>query len=293
MLMPIFIKESEQIAFERDGYLIVRKLLPKHVVGELRALYFKWEKLHLGDRLGMHSTAHTSNAEMLGEVYTELRRLTEEYADKHLRDYKFFLGSFLIKESRNDSLFDIHQDWTCVDEPQYCSLNFWMDLEGMNQNNGQLFFLKGTHNLAPNLRFPPQCPTPWNQVKKIAPLFYTYLYTEPGDVVFINNATLHGSVVNRSGRNRIAAILGVYSADAPLLIYYKDPNAPLNKIERYLVNTENLTNMPRLGRPPGAVFDGYATYNTHEVTPDEFYNFMMKQMNAKEKLTYYIRKIKS
>ncbi len=291
MIQPIFKNELHQQQFEKDGFVVARKLIPAAVVTALRQLYFKFQKEHHGDKLGMHSTAHTNNYEILHEIHETLVDLTTEYADQFLMNYKFYLGNFLVKESRKDSLFDMHQDWNCVDESQFCSLNFWMDLEGMNKHNGRLFFVRGTHRLAPNIRFAPNCPTPWQKVKNIAPLFYTYLDTEPGDVVFLNNATLHGSVINTSGKNRIAAVLGTYPANATLLHYYKDADAPLDKIERHIVTTEGLTNMPRGQRPAGSIMDGYVTYNTPEVTPKEFVDFMMKQYNMKDKMVHYVRRL--
>ncbi|MES2622249.1 MAG: phytanoyl-CoA dioxygenase family protein [Bacteroidota bacterium] len=292
MLKPVFKSEQLQNEFERDGYVVARQLIPSTVVKHLRQVYFKYEKEHWGDKLGMHSTAHTDNFDILREIHQTLVKYTAEYADRYLTNYKFYLGNFLVKESREDSLFDMHQDWTCVDEPDYCSFNFWMDLEGMNKANGRLFFVKGTHHLRPGLlRFAPICPSPWQQIKNIAPSFYTYLDTKPGDVVFLNNATLHGSVKNHSGNNRIAAVLGAYSADAPLLHYYLKPGDSLDKVERHLVTTENLITMPRGQRPPGSIFDGYVAYDTPEITSDEFIRFMMQQYTLKEKAFFYLRKI--
>jgi len=290
---PVFKQEELQLQFDKDGYVVARQLIPMEVVKELRNLYKKYEHIHHGDKLGMHSTAHTNQFDVLGEIHTKLEEITATYADKYLINYKFYLGNFLIKESRADSLFDMHRDWTCVDEEQYVSFNYWMDLEGMNSQNGQLFFIKGTHRLSPNIRFSPTCPTPWGQIKQIAPLFYTYLNTEPGDVVFLNNAVLHGSVPNSSGKNRIAAVLGTYSADATLLHYYKEPNAPLNKVERHIVTTESLINMPRGQRPPGSIFDGYVSYTDAEISPKTFVDFMMKQSSVTDKARYYARRLKS
>lgn len=293
MLKPIFKSEQEQAAFEKDGYVVVRKLIPENVVKELKALYTKYEKEIYVDQHGMRNSSHIRNAEMLLDIYEQVKILVTDYADKHLINYKFFAGGFLVKESREDSFFDMHQDRTLVEEPQYCSLNFWISLDNIDKNNGRLFFLKGTPRLAPYIRTAPEYPMKWNQIKKTAPPFHTYIDTEVGDVVFFNHALLHGSEKNRSGRSRMAVAMGVYSADTPLSIYYKDANTLPNKAERYLIDTQILINS-RNGRPPENTFSGYVSLDTGwgaAVTPKEFYEFMMKQLGLSEKVVVYSRQL--
>jgi ectoine hydroxylase-related dioxygenase (phytanoyl-CoA dioxygenase family) len=229
MLKPIFKSELEQATFEKDGYVVVRKLIPPSVVKELRAMYIKYEKEHYIDHHGMSNSSHISNAEVLLDIYQQMKLLVTEYADRHLINYNFFAGGFLVKKSGEDSFFDMHQDRTLVEEPQYCSLNFWISLDDIVKNHGRLFVLKGTPRLDPYIRTAPEYSMKWNQIKKTAPLFYTYLDTEAGDVVLFNHALFHGSEKNRSGRSRMAAAMGVYSSDTPLSIYYKDANTPPNK----------------------------------------------------------------
>src|SRR5690606_16849018 len=118
--------------------------------------------------------SHLSNTGMWLDIHQQMELLVADYADKHLVNYKFSVGCFLVKESGEDSFFDMHQDWTCVEEPQYCSLNFWISLDNIDKSNGRLFFLKGTPRLKPYIRTDPEYPMKWNQVKKTAPLFYTY-----------------------------------------------------------------------------------------------------------------------
>ncbi len=290
MLYPIFKNQLLQKQFEQDGFIVIRKLLPSNIIDKIRALYKRFSNEHLENVYGMHTTSHASKPEMLKIIYSELLELTAEYGEKYLCNYKFYLGNFFIKESRNDSLFNAHQDWNCVDEPDYCSLNLWMSLEKTNAKNGHLFFIKGSHRIRQTLRISPQCPTPWDNVKPIFHLFYTYVDTEPGDVIFLNNACLHGSTINYSGKSRISAALGAHSDKAQLLHYYLEPGASLDKVEKHIVTSESLINMIRGQRPPDSRFDGYVTYNTIPVEKNEFIDFMFSQYTFNDKLQYYFRK---
>lgn len=293
MLKPIFKRAEDQELFEKTGYLVVRQLISKDTVSKLRDIYFEYEKEHAISNLGMHSTVQTNNYEIVRDIYHRMEEMVSEYADKYLTNYKFYLGNFLIKESRNDSMLEMHQDWTCVDEPDFCSFNFWIDLDGRDKTNGRMFFLKGSDRLRQGLlRFAPEGLTPWEEIRDMAPQYYTYVNTDPGDVIFINNATLHGSCINKSGKSRLTAVLGAYSADASLLHYYLESGGALDKVERLLVNSENFINMPRGKRPPGSVFDGYATYDTPIVSQPEFIRFMMAQLSNVERLSIYGKKLK-
>jgi ectoine hydroxylase-related dioxygenase (phytanoyl-CoA dioxygenase family) len=292
MLKPIFRNEPLQNQFDRDGYVVVRNMLSQSQVKHLDGLYKRLSKDHFADKLSMHSSSHTSNADMLKLINKELRETVTGEVDKYLCDYKFYMGNYLVKESRPDSLFDMHQDWNCVDEPNYCSLNVWMDMQGTNRDNGYMFFVKGSHRIMPTLRFSPQCPVPFEKIRSIIPQYYTYLETSAGDVVFLNNACIHGSVVNRSGKTRVAAILGAYSADADLLHYYLEPGAALDKVERYKVCTDSFIYMPRGQRPPYSEFDGYVTYSPRQMEVEEFKQFMARNSSIKEKSVYLLRKLK-
>jgi hypothetical protein len=290
MLYPIFKNPKLQKRFEKDGFVVARKVLPAIAVSSLRDLYFKYQAEHYGDRLGFHTSAHTGDSEMLLDISTTIIKTVRSFADQYLYNCKYYLANFLIKESRDDSFVDIHQDWTCVDEPDFCSLNFWMDLGDNSREKGQLFFIKGSHRMTPTLRFAPTCPSPYENIRPIASPFYTQVNTNAGDVVFINNACLHGSTINRSGKSRIAAGIGVHSKETDLLHYYLAPGEALDKIEKYMVSSESLINMARGERPPGGKFCGYVSYKNVPVTEEEFTEFMWKQYTFGEKISYYFRK---
>lgn len=293
MIKPIFKNEGEQAVFEKEGYVVVRKLIPLNVVEELRALYIRYEKEFYVDQHGMSNSSHTQNAEAVLKICHQMELLVTEYVDKHLINYKFLGGGFLVKKSGEDSYFDMHQDRTLVEEPQYCSLNFWMSLDDIGKNRGRLFVLKGSPRLSPYIRTAPEYSMKLSLVKKIAPHFFTYLDTEAGDVVFFNHALIHGSEKNRSGRSRMAAAMGIYSADAPLSIYYKDSQSPPNKAELFLIDNPIFIKS-RNGRPPKEEFNGYVPLGTawkRPVTPKEFSDFMMQQLEFSEKMVVYSRKM--
>jgi hypothetical protein len=295
MKNPIFKSEEEQATFEKDGYVVVRRLIPPPIVEALNALYLMHEKESQADQHGMSNSSHARSPEAALKICQQMESLVTEYVDKHLINYKFLGGGFLVKKSGEDSYFDMHQDRTLVEEPQYCSLNFWMSLDDIGKDRGRLFVLKGSPRLSPYIRTAPEYSMKLNQVKKVAPHFFTYLDTEAGDVVFFNHALIHGSEKNLSGRNRMAATMGVYSTDASLSIYYKDSESPPDKAERYLIDNQVFINS-RNGRPPKEDFNGFVHLGkawSSPITPKQLSDFMMQQLSFKEKVIVYGRKMKS
>jgi len=84
--------------------------------------------------------------------------------------------------------------------------------------------------------------------------------------------------------------MGVHSKDTDLLHYYLAPGESLDKIEKYLVSSESLINMPRGERPPGGKFCGYVSYENVPVTENQFTEFMWKQYTFRDKISFYFKK---
>ena len=76
--------------------------------------------------------------------------------DLLLDHYKTFTASYVIKRAGLQNIVPPHQDWSFVDEREFCSATVWVPLMDVNKNNGALGVIPGSHRL---LNYPCSSPS--------------------------------------------------------------------------------------------------------------------------------------
>jgi hypothetical protein len=123
-----------------------------------------------------------------------------------------------IKPSSPDSALSAHQDSSLVDETHSHGLYAWVALTDSGVDDGPLFVLPGSHRWG-------RWPRAASPVDELAGLHHAIerwsrvLEVRSGQVVLFDNAVVHGSLANRSGRTRLAASCAVVPAAAELVIH--------------------------------------------------------------------------
>jgi hypothetical protein len=143
-------------------------------------------------------------------------------ANRHFRDCKPHLGSFLVKVPGQDSYTYPHQDWTFVDSPPFVSITVWIALVDTEVNNGALGFVKGSQWFFDR---PIGSPSPpfGTCTQGHEALLYEYLEFVPlkrGEAVAFDNRTIHGAAPNLSATPRLAVAIGMTPREAPLFHYF-------------------------------------------------------------------------
>lgn len=234
-IKPLFKDADLQQAFEKDGYVKIN-LLSEMEANELKAYYLSLDHDHIGD-YGFHISLENTNADYITGVFKKLFDATLPKLDQYLDDYKAFTSSYVIKEAGLQNIVPPHQDWTFVDEEQFCSATVWIPLMDVNKNNGALGVIKGSHRI---FNYPRASPSPQAKSLLSDHAFNLFPYVEvidmkAGEALIFNNKTVHASPPNISGITRIAAGIGITSKNAALRHYYQLPGAE-QTIEVYEVN---------------------------------------------------------
>ncbi|MCS6818486.1 MAG: hypothetical protein RMJ53_10120 [Chitinophagales bacterium] len=79
--------------------------MPEKVIKEIKAIYHQYAHLHHGDRLSMHTSSHSSNPEMLMDIYLKFLNYMGEYYDRYLTNYKFLYGKFFGKGKQREFIY--------------------------------------------------------------------------------------------------------------------------------------------------------------------------------------------
>ncbi|MCW5906393.1 MAG: phytanoyl-CoA dioxygenase family protein [Chitinophagales bacterium] len=239
-MLPIFKDEERQQFFEREGYCVF-PLLNTDEVNELKSFY---ESLSLKDEkgFGFHVSMDNSDKEMCRKIREKIWSVALPRLGEHLKEFKPFVASFVMKEVNPKGVVPAHQDWSFVDREDegYSSITCWIALVDTNLDNGGMGVIRGSHKFMQNHRPSPspQCPVPLSEhMFSIFPYLHT-IDVKAGEVLMFDNRTFHASPPNTSNGVRLAAGVGVTQAGANLVHYYMKPDGEFKTMLRYNVDEE-------------------------------------------------------
>ena len=239
-MIPIFKSEAQQEFFEREGYATF-PLLNEEEVATLKNFY---ESLPIKDEkgFGFHVSMDNSDKEMCRAIREKIWGIAVPRLAEHLKDFKPFVASYVVKEINPKGVVPAHQDWSFVDKEEegYSSITCWIALVDTDIDNGGMGVIRGSHKLMQNHRPSPspQCPVPLAEhMFSIFPYLKT-INVKAGEVLMFDNRTFHASPPNTSNGVRLAAGVGVTQAGANLVHYYMKPDGKLNTMLRYNVNED-------------------------------------------------------
>ncbi len=240
-MKPLFKEATKQQFFEREGY-VVFSLLDADEVEDLKQYY---QALELKDEkgFGFHVSMDQSDKEMCRRIREKVWSVVLPKMDAHLKDYKPFVSSYVVKETNPKGVVPAHQDWSFVDgeEEGFCSVTCWVALVPTNLDNGCMGVIRGSHKMLPNYHRPspsPQTPVPLSEhMFSIFPYLKT-LEMQPGEVLMFDNRTFHASPPNTSGSIRLAVGVGVTQKDAQLAHYYMKPDGTHSTMLKYKIDND-------------------------------------------------------
>ncbi|MCC6371005.1 MAG: phytanoyl-CoA dioxygenase family protein [Bacteroidia bacterium] len=222
-IQALFKDAETQARFETDGFVKVNFLNDEEVT-DLKHYYLSLNHDHIGE-YGFHISLENKNESYVNGVFKKLFHTFSPKLDGLLRDYKTFTASYVIKEAGLQNIVPPHQDWSFVDEEEFCSATVWVPLQDVNKNNGALGVIKGSHKLFSYQR---QSPSPQAKTVLSPHAFTLFPFVEviemkAGEALIFDNRTIHASPPNISGKTRIAAGIGITQKQAQLLHFYQAP----------------------------------------------------------------------
>lgn len=223
-IVPLFLDKETQTKFDTDGFVKI-PLLNANEVEDLKNYYLAQKHDHIGE-YGFHVSLDNDNENYISGVFEKLFGVLVPKLNPLLNDYKPFTASYVIKEAGLQNIVPPHQDWTFVDETEFCSATVWIPLMDVNKNNGALSVIKGSHHLFNE----PRC-SPSPQAKSVLSnhLFDIFPFVEvidmlAGEALVFNNRTVHASPPNISGVTRIGVGIGITQKNAQLVHHYQIPD---------------------------------------------------------------------
>lgn len=251
--MNDFIKNKQlQERFNRDGFIVL-PFLSKESVELIRNLYTQY--FPEGTE-GFYTSSFIADYHLRKEISDEIGKYFHEKVDDTFFHYKRLGSQFLIKNPGEKGKMPFHQDWTVVDETQFCSVTIWVPLQDIYPENGAIRVLRGSHTFSEALRSP-TLPDMFANVHEEIEQYSETLTLKAGEAFIFNHALIHGSHLNKSNASRMAVAFGLVPEDAELVYYFREnENAPTEKFlmpDSFFIDFFNEGKRPEIGKFSGTV----------------------------------------
>ncbi|MEO0038065.1 MAG: hypothetical protein RIQ59_1276 [Bacteroidota bacterium] len=278
----IFKEERLQEEFEKNGYVIV----DFYNTDEIQFLLNLYRELHPVDEKGFFPSTFSKDKNYRTTADEQIRKIGSRSIDHYLIDYKIVCGSFIVKSPGEDSIMDVHQDMTLVDESEFTGINIWCPLIDLTENNGLLYALPGSHRFFPTYRGP-SLPTIYQNVYEEVRNCSVPLFLKAGQAVLFDQSILHWSKPNLS--NEVRPVTNTYFThkDARFQICYFDNNEN-GEVEIFSQDDFFMTNFDQFGeniydRPKIGLSRGMFKYDFPLLTKEDL-ELRFKKVNEMEKV---------
>jgi ectoine hydroxylase-related dioxygenase (phytanoyl-CoA dioxygenase family) len=219
-----------QKEFDLNGYLVI-PFLNKQEVSILRELFFE---THALIPEGFYSSSFSSNEEMKLLINRRIEDVFKEKIEEQFINIKKLGACYLNKQPGYKSEMPVHQDWTIVDESCFDSITIWVPLQDVDEENGAIQVIKGSHRFTQALRSP-SLDNPFMEVIPELRQDLQFVKMKAGEAFIFSHALLHASPPNLGNEPRIVVTYGLTSQDAQLLFHHKNEKG---QVEQYYVEED-------------------------------------------------------
>lgn len=243
----VFKDERIQQEIKSKGYAVVR-LVEDGVVQELMDFY---STLDNTAKKGTHVTMFNPSYEYRKKVDNKIKELCAATAEGLMNGYRVLYTNFMVKEPGMEGNFPLHQDWTYVDENQFSSYAFWIPLSDVNDTNGALHVVNGSHRFITALRGP-YVHEPFSGISEtIKEKYSTPVNLRAGEALIWDHRLIHFSKPNNTNTPRIAFTLIMVPNTAPIIHCFGVDRSETGQIEVYNVDTDFFMHYTISKRPTG------------------------------------------
>ena len=239
--------------FRRSGFARAGSISPSDLA-DLRAIA---ADAFRGTRHGFTSSTESHDVEYRETLFERVAPIGQRLVDDLLIGYEVLNVGLLVKFPDQDSTMGPHQDWTVVDENLHRSLNLWIPLVDVDDRNGALAVLPGSHRVLVRPRCSPGLPLGGRDpLGDLAIDDMTAIAMSAGDVLVTDHAVAHASRANTTDSPRAVIAIAAVPVGAPLFHDYRRPDDRVERFEvpdRAWFRSFHMSERPARARPMGIV----------------------------------------
>lgn len=243
--MSRFFTNSEyQTCFEKHGFVKLPNFsLQEQDIAELLNIKEKYRAfdLRIQKDKGFYVGVDHPDKQMVKNITQEVNQILMPRIKPFIDDYYPFITSFIIKRQDPDAELQPHQDWTFIeDEMNNNAVTCWIPLQDVNQNNGCLGIIRGSHKFFKNPRTSPPSACKqsvlYEHATTILP-YFEWIPMKAGEVLFFDYRVIHASLPNTLLSDRVAVGMWFAHKNAEFRHYYFKPDKS-DRLLKYKVDAD-------------------------------------------------------
>jgi len=211
----MFIEQSHNTLFEQQGYVVL-PLLEQKDISYLESLYIE-SASDAQVKEPFYTSVWSPNRAYRKFVYEKVSPIMFNQVAKFLLDSEPIFSNFHVKKSGGDSALIPHQDWNFVDETKHQSMTIWCPLTNVDEKNGALQVVSGSHRMNNYVRgrfFD----SPFENIRDtVVKAKMTSIPMKTGEAIFFHSRLIHASSPNFSNNTRVAASVVVVPNGTPIV----------------------------------------------------------------------------
>ncbi|MCC6848797.1 MAG: phytanoyl-CoA dioxygenase family protein [Deltaproteobacteria bacterium] len=203
-----------ETAFWRDGYFVVERFLAP---ADIETLAQAHRQIHGTQDAGFYTSWFQPPA---ARAFTdrEVRAVMAARLKVLFPGHRMIFGTFMSKGCEGETAFPLHQDPTFVDERTWTPVTFWAPLVDVDERNGCLYAVRGSHLLSADPRLP-YVAFPYAEFAERLKACLQPIPMRAGDLLVFHPGLIHASPPNVSGRLRVAAAGAMVPEPAQTFFY--------------------------------------------------------------------------
>lgn len=228
------------------------------------------EKLNLQGTLnGIHMTTWSGNTGYKMLVGNYIKHIFSKACDRVFQNHRHLNHVFIVKESGSKTEFNIHQDWSVVDEAKDYSVNIWVPLHDVTKDSGALWILPGSHRLDQPIRGAGCLFPDYMKEMDLIRDKVRCIEVKLGEALIFFHCTIHGSPPNVSDKRRVVSCCSVIREDAELTTYFQ--RSPTSQLQVYrpeddfMYNYNDIMNESTVKPPLGKLIEERESYELNRI----------------------------
>lgn len=213
------IHQIQSKKFYTNGYLEAGHLLSDTAIASLVDYCMKESGDHPS---GFFSSIWIEDASKRKRDFEIIRQYVWNEISSHFEGYELIMANFMIKKNKPESTLGLHQDWTFTDESKNNSINIWIPLSDINEDNGPLSFILGSHRIDNPIRGKNIMQVFEDGIPKILKKYTKSFLVKKGNALIFDTRMIHFSPPNLSNQVRWAISMVIVPKGTPLIHYYKE-----------------------------------------------------------------------